>query len=80
MSVKRTAGQKTKCGGKGTLCWQCKRLDCSWMQSLTPVPGWEAKPDMIRQRQTNKKTGKVKITEVPSYMVINCPMFEKGGA
>lgn len=72
MSTKRTASQKAKCGGTGTLCWQCKRLDCSWMQSLIPVSGWEAKPTRLKYVHKG-------ITENrPSYRVINCPMFEKG--
>lgn len=28
-----------------TICWNCAKLDCSWMKKLEPVAGWTAKKD-----------------------------------
>ncbi len=32
-----TKTQKTE-----TICWDCARLDCSWIKNSEPVAGWEA--------------------------------------
>jgi len=54
---------------KETLCWDCARLDCSWIKNLEPVAGWEAVPTdvgLIRKGIRRK---------VPSYRVISCPGY-----
>lgn len=68
-----TDSQKTKCVGKGTLCWSCRRLDCSWMRSLAPVPGWTAEKHQVR----NSKFGRICLAT--SYSVEKCPLFEPEG-
>lgn len=55
----------------GTLCWKCKRLDCSWMQSLIPVRGWTA----IKSYISFTVKGKQHIKR--SYRVTDCLLFEK---
>lgn len=37
-----------------TLCFSCKRLDCTWMKNLEPVAGWDAKKTVIRNRANGK--------------------------
>lgn len=75
MRTKLTDSQKEKCGrNSGTLCWSCRRLDCSWMRSLQPVPGWTAEPRQVRV----ETFGRVKMSA--SYRVEKCPMFEPEGA
>lgn len=27
---------------RASLCWQCNKLDCSWIKNLEPVAGWDA--------------------------------------
>ncbi len=52
-----------------TLCWDCARLDCSWIKNLEPVAGWEAVPTdvgLVRKGIRRK---------VPSYRVISCPGY-----
>ena len=53
-----------------TLCWNCKRLDCSWMKDLKPVKGWTAEKSSISSFTSRKKR------EIKSYFVIDCPLFE----
>lgn len=50
-----------------TLCWDCKRLDCSWMKNLKPVPGWTA------ERHIKEFGGK----ELATYCVKECPEFRR---
>ena len=50
-----------------TLCWDCKHATtngCSWAKSFTPVDGWKAIPSVAG--------------ESDSYLVLECPKFEKG--
>ena len=50
-----------------TLCWDCKHSTtngCSWAKSFTPVDGWKAIPSVAG--------------ESDSYLVLECPKFEKG--
>ena len=54
----------------GTLCWSCRRLDCSWIQSLIPVPGWTAEKRIIKSKVKGK-------ADTESYHVTACPLFEK---
>lgn len=54
-----------------TLCWECDKLDCSWMRFLEPVAGWTATPDNVGF--TNGK----KWHSLPSYNVQACPGFVK---
>lgn len=51
-----------------TLCWECDRPDCPWMQKLEAVPGWTAESTTIKNRERDV---------VNSYHVISCPMFRK---
>ena len=52
---------------KMTLCWDCKKAcgGCRWSDKLLPVPGWTAK-------ETTNKIG-------VSYIVLECPQFERDG-
>ena len=54
--------------GKQTLCWDCKNCTnpevCPWVRDYTPVPGWKAKPNILR--------------DYDSYLVIECPLFKRG--
>lgn len=50
-----------------TICWECSRLDCPWMQDSIPVKGWIAEPSVIKN-----KNGDIK-----SFCVMQCPMYEK---
>lgn len=52
-----------------TLCFSCKRLDCTWMKNLEPVAGWDAKKTVIRNRASGKDV------LVPSYCVESCPGY-----
>lgn len=52
-----------------TLCWKCKRLDCSWMRNLIPVPGWTAEPSQIKNQNSN-------VRSLKSYFVKACPLFK----
>ena len=50
-----------------SLCWDCKHATtngCSWAKSFTPVDGWKAIPSVAG--------------ESDSYLVLECPKFEKG--
>ena len=50
-----------------SLCWDCKNSTtngCSWAKSFTPVDGWKAIPSVAG--------------ESDSYLVLECPKFEKG--
>ena len=50
-----------------TLCWDCKNSTtngCEWAKSFKPVDGWKAIPSVAG--------------ESDSYLVLECPKFEKG--
>ena len=49
-----------------SLCWDCKNATggCEWSQSFTPVDGWSAIQSVAG--------------ESDSYLVLECPKFEKG--
>ena len=50
-----------------SLCWECKNSTtngCEWAKSFTPVDGWKAIPSVAG--------------ESDSYLVLECPKFEKG--
>ena len=54
---------------QNTICWDCahatnKDCVCSWAWYLEPVEGWKAVP-------TKKESGN------KSYIVIECPLFER---
>lgn len=70
---KCSGNQKPKKPPKpATLCWDCAKLDCSWMRFLEPVAGWTATPDNVGF--TNGK----KWRSLPSYNVQACPGFVPG--
>lgn len=52
-----------------TICWDCTKLDCSWMKSLEPVAGWDAE----KTYHTDKVNGKMK--DWLSYCVKSCPGY-----
>ncbi len=53
-----------------TLCWKCKRVDCSWMRSFKPVKGWVAdRYDYKCYYSGNNEY------IVDSYVVKECPLF-----
>lgn len=54
---------------KPTLCFNCTRLDCTWMMNLEPVAGWTAKKTKIRYKVSGKDVS------VPSYCVESCPGY-----
>lgn len=55
-----------------TLCWSCTKPGkclCLWdaSKAMAPVEGWKAIPTKVR----------IQGCEVPSYLVIDCPLYEK---
>ena len=57
-----------------TLCWDCKNSTnngCEWSRSLKPVEGWNAVPSAILVGGANDKY-------TDSYLVLECPKFERG--
>lgn len=59
---------------KGTLCWTCANAcgKCSWSKGFKKVKGWTAKRTIIKSNETSL------IPEIKSYMVLNCPKYQKG--
>lgn len=60
-----------------TICWCCANSacsGCSWALDFTPVPGWDAEPTKIKAHTT--QAGAVKIYEIDSYKVKQCPLFK----
>lgn len=57
---------------EATICWSCVKLDCSWMQSLEPVAGWDAE----KTYYTDKVHRKSKCWS--SYCVKSCPGYVAG--
>lgn len=55
-----------------SICWDCVKLDCSWMKKLEPVAGWDAE----KTYHTDKVNGKSKCWS--SYCVKSCPGFVPG--
>ena len=55
---------------RGTLCWRCAKNTglCSWSEDFTPVKGWRAIKQMIKNA-----SGEL----IESYHVIYCPKFER---
>ena len=49
------------------LCFTCENAcgNCNWSESFTPVPGWDAKPTVIKDRDGN----------IPSYKIKQCPEY-----
>lgn len=60
-------GARMKKNITDTLCWECKRLDCVWMENLKPVPGWTA------ERHIRDFSGK----ELVTYCVKQFPEFRR---
>ena len=60
-------GSRMKKNISETLCWDCKRLDCTWMKNLKPVPGWTA------ERHIKEFNGE----ELSTYCVKECPEFRR---
>ena len=61
----------SNCGGfNQTLCWECAKATgrCSWSDEFIPVEGWNAKPTKKRVYGGG---------EFESYLVIECPEFER---
>lgn len=58
---------------KETLCWTCRKAcggyDCPWAAKLKPVKGWTAE-ETVRSYKGD--------TEIRSYQVIKCPLYERG--
>lgn len=57
-----------------TLCWDCKNATnngCEWSRSFKPVEGWNAVPSAILVGGANDKY-------TDSYLVLECPKFERG--
>lgn len=52
------------------MCWDCKNAccGCCWSQDFKPVPGWKATPTKIKQKEG---------IFIDSYIVHDCPQFEK---
>ena len=59
-----------------TLCWNCKRATgfCSWSEDFTPVEGWKAIPTKVKVANSKGRNK----TFTDSYLVIECPLFERG--
>ena len=68
---KLPVGNRDYCSGfkprPDTLCWDCKNSTtngCEWAKRFKPVDGWKAIPSVAG--------------ESDSYLVLECPKFEKG--
>ncbi len=55
-----------------TICWDCARLDCSWIKNSEPVAGWEAVPTYVGLVRKGVRR------KVQSYRVISCPGYAPG--
>lgn len=59
---------------KQTLCWDCRKATgaCCWSESSgrSHVPGWTAVETKVRMNND---------TYAPSYIVVDCPEFERDG-
>ena len=54
-----------------TLCWRCAKAatnGCAWSASFKPVYGWTAEETDLKRIGIGGK----------SYLVIDCPEFERG--
>jgi hypothetical protein len=62
---------KNHVNSKDQLCWYCEKAGglCSWSKDFTPVEGWDAEPDTIRNRDTIHRTTK-------TYYIKSCPEYE----
>ncbi len=62
-----------------TLCWYCKnavpskgtRAGCSWSRKFEPVSGWNADETILKCHGGYDE-------KIKSYLVKECPEFEKG--
>lgn len=62
-----------------TLCWNCKHavrrvsdsVQCPWAWSFKPVPGWVVDSTVVHKGECYKSS-------LQSYIVKQCPLFEKG--
>ena len=55
--------------GARSICWDCERAcaGCSWSRRFKPVPGWNALPAKLVQRDG----------PVSTYIVLECPQFKR---
>lgn len=61
----------TNSAKQSSLCCDCTKLDCTWMQNLEPVAGWEAiRTDVGHPTPQGYKP-------LPSYCVVSCPYYTK---
>ena len=64
-----------------SLCMDCanatKPHKCPWVENYTPVEDWWARETVIRGKST--KGDIAYLSEIPSYTVIMCPLFERDG-
>ena len=56
--------------GTPTLCWDCAKAVgyCSWSSEFKPVKGWTAEKKEIKVQSG---------TNVKSYLIYECPLFER---
>ena len=61
---------KRKREKKEQICWRCQRelCDCSWMKSSIPVDGWDADPVIVKDKEGDIRSFKIKY----------CPNFIEG--
>jgi hypothetical protein len=54
----------------GQLCYICQKAcgGCSWSKRFVPVPGWDAKPTIIKDKEGY----------ISSYKINKCPEFVRG--
>lgn len=72
LGIKLKKQTRPPTGPPTTLCWVCANATngalCSWVDTATPVEGWEAKPTKIYYNESI----------VDSFKVIKCPIFKEG--
>lgn len=80
MSKKRVITAESKQVKDQSLCWDCacatESGTCPWATEFKPVDGWWAKPQTIWYN-ASYKDGRRERVEIPSYLVIMCPLFRR---
>ncbi len=68
LNMEAKSTHSLKC--RGTLCWRCANNTgkCSWSEDFTPVEGWKAIKQVIRNAN-----GEL----MDSYHVIYCPQLRR---
>ena len=63
-AVRERASRKRMC-----ICWFCDKADgkCPWSRNFEPVPGWDATPVVVKDKEGDMRT----------YHIKSCPQFKE---